>query len=533
MGAPPAHPRGDDQPRQGEGGEHRGDDADAERDGKAAHRPGADIKQHRGSNEGGDVGVENGGERAAEASVDGVDRRASAAHFLADAFIDQDVGVDRDTDGEHDAGDAGQRQRGIEHRQHAEDHGDVDGHRDIGEQAEQPIGGEHEDDHHRRADVRTDLAFGDRIRAEAGADGALLDDGQRRRQRAGAQQDGEIVGALHSETAGNLPGTAEDRLADHRRRDHLVVEHDGKRLPDVLLGHFGEFARPRSIEAKRDDRLAGALVKAGLRVGEIGARYQHALFDQIRRLRLARAVQHVVIQRHLALRRLLHRITGIDHAEIELGGLAKQLLEPGRILQARNLDQNAVGAFALDQRFHRAEFVDAPLDDLDRLIDRLAHPLDDRRLAQRKPDQAAGLAGNVKAALSGGAQDSAERLRQGAQLLERLIGIGTLANADFRAAAAHHQPCIADAGFAQHAAHVVAQRLQHFLANGLCIDLEQDVRAALQIEAEHDVALRPFRPARHHLLRQKIRNGEQANEQCRENNRQRFPAREIKHDVPT
>ena len=43
-----------------------------------------------------------------EAGVDGVDRRAAAAHFLADALIDQHVGVDRDADGEHDAGDAGQ-----------------------------------------------------------------------------------------------------------------------------------------------------------------------------------------------------------------------------------------------------------------------------------------------------------------------------------------------------------------------------------------------------------------------------------------
>ena len=32
--------------------------------------------------------------------------------------------------------------------------------------------------------------------AEARADRALLDDGQRRRQRAGAQQHGEVVGAL-------------------------------------------------------------------------------------------------------------------------------------------------------------------------------------------------------------------------------------------------------------------------------------------------------------------------------------------------
>ena len=108
---PPAHPGGDDQARDGEGGEHGGDDADAERDGKAAHRPGADIKQHRGGDEGGDIGVENGRERAAEAGVDRVDRRAAAAHFFADALVDQHVAVDRDADGQHDAGDAGQRQR--------------------------------------------------------------------------------------------------------------------------------------------------------------------------------------------------------------------------------------------------------------------------------------------------------------------------------------------------------------------------------------------------------------------------------------
>ena len=38
-------------------------------------------------------------------------------------------------------------------------------------------------------------------------------------------------------------------------------------------------------------------------------------------------------------------------------------------------------------RLDRAELVDAPLDDLDRLLDRLADALDDRRLGRRQPDQ--------------------------------------------------------------------------------------------------------------------------------------------------
>src|SRR5262245_44154508 len=82
LGPPPADPVRDDQPRQRERGEHRGEDADAKRDGKAAHRPGADAEQHRGRDEGRDVGVENRGKRAREARVDRGDWRPAGAHLL-------------------------------------------------------------------------------------------------------------------------------------------------------------------------------------------------------------------------------------------------------------------------------------------------------------------------------------------------------------------------------------------------------------------------------------------------------------------
>src|SRR5436305_587944 len=105
----PPHPARDDQTGQRKRGENRGDDADAERHGKAAHRTGADVEQHGGGDEGRDVGIENGCERAREARVDRRDCGASAAHFLANALIDQHVGIHRNADREHDADDAGQR----------------------------------------------------------------------------------------------------------------------------------------------------------------------------------------------------------------------------------------------------------------------------------------------------------------------------------------------------------------------------------------------------------------------------------------
>ena len=82
-----------------------------------------------------------------------------------------------------------------------------------------------------------------------------------------------------------------------------------------------------------------------------------------------------------------------------------------RVLQARHLDQNAVGALPLDQGLDRAELVDAALDDLDRLFVRLPDAFGDRGLRHRKADQAAAGIRNLEAALPAGAEQSAERLR--------------------------------------------------------------------------------------------------------------------------
>ncbi len=114
-----------------------------------------------------------------------------------------------------------------------------------------------------------------------------------------------------------------------------------------------------------------------------------------------------------------------------------------------------------------------------------------------------------------------------------LIEIAALANAHFHAVAAHHQPGVADTRIAQDATNIITQGLELFLANRVGVDFEQNVRTALKVEAQHHMTLRPLRPALHHLVRQKIWNGKQANDKCRQHNRQRLPPREIKHDVPT
>ena len=142
---------------------------------------------------------------------------------------------------------------------------------------------------------------------EPGADRAFLDDRERCRQRAGAQQNSEVISALDREAAGNLAGTAKNGFTNDRRRDHLIVEDDRERLADILLRHLRELARAGCVELEIDDRLACALVEAGLRIGEVAARHKDPFFDQIRRPWLRGAIKNFVFGRHPPLQRLFGR----------------------------------------------------------------------------------------------------------------------------------------------------------------------------------------------------------------------------------
>src|SRR5439155_3701430 len=96
------------------------------------------------------------------------------------------------------------------------------------------------------------------------------------------------------------------------------------------------------------------------------------------------------------------------------------------------------------------------------------------------------------------AEHAAERLGKLPKLRQCELRVAAFANANFDAVAAGNQPGIADARLPQHPPHVIEQSLDFFLADGIGIDLEQEMRTALKIEPQHDVALGPGWPAMHH-----------------------------------
>src|ERR1043165_3878452 len=103
-------------------GEHRGERHPHEDDGKATHRPRAEIEHQHGRDDIGDVRVENGGRGLAIARFKRVMEAAAPPLLLPDAFVDQHVRVHRRADRQHEAGDARQRQGRLEQAHDADDH---------------------------------------------------------------------------------------------------------------------------------------------------------------------------------------------------------------------------------------------------------------------------------------------------------------------------------------------------------------------------------------------------------------------------
>ena len=204
----------------------------------------------------------------------------------------------------------------------------------------------------------------------------------------------------------------------------------------------------------------------------------------------------------------------------------------GRILQARYLYEDAIIALPLDQRLDGAELVDALLDDLDRLLDGLAEAIVHRGLRDGQSDQAVAGVGHIEIALRGAAEQPAERLRQVAKFRQRIGQIGIVSDANLDRIALHGKVVIQDPGGSQRALHVLADLAEPAPLHVLGIDLEQQVRAALQVEAEHHSPLCPKWPTLHRRFREEVRHRAKTHDQrSQDNAERRLPPGEVLHRV--
>ena len=219
-------------------------------------------------------------------------------------------------------------------------------------------------------------------RPSDGPTGALFQRRQRGRQRAAAQDERKVGGLLRREVPFDDAGVV-DLAVDDRRGDDLVVEHDGQAPVHVGAGEIAELARTVRRQREADVRLAELpLLHAG--VLEVGAGDRNGLANRVvldargaaERV-FARAGKDVDFGLHVGGNTGQGRLrvaAGIafDEAELELGGRLDDVLHARRVVDAGQLDDDAIAAFGRDVRLRDAEGVDAVVDRLDRVGDRVA-----------------------------------------------------------------------------------------------------------------------------------------------------------------
>ncbi len=344
-------------------GKDRGDDAEAKGDGKSAHRAGPHrIKDERGD-EGGDIGVGDGTQGLFIAQFDSARRSLGGLDLFADPFKDQHVRVHRHPDGQDNARDPRQGQRGAYEAQQAKDQPDIDDKRDIGENPESAVAEEHEDQHQREGHDTGDLARLDTVCAELRPDGPLFEELKPGRQGPRAQQNRQIGGFFDSEPARNDAGPARDMALDHRRANDLVIQHDGERIANICGGVITELTRARWVEPERH-RRPPVLIEIRLRIDQFLAGHNRPLFEDVIDAFIVKRWQDFVARTggFGGIRRAAHH-----RLEGQLRGGADNVLQLRGTSHARHLDQDTVRTLPLDRGFAGADLVDPAADDFQRL----------------------------------------------------------------------------------------------------------------------------------------------------------------------
>ena len=191
--------------------------------------------QDDGDDDDGHVAVDDGGQTAGKAALEGTVQRFAAAKLFLDALGRDDVGINAHADGKDDARDAGQRQgEALKHGEVTGDKGQrsshLTGQRDARKEAGQTVQHRHQDHDEGKGDEAGQHHGAQAVLTEAGADGRIAVHRQRKRQRAGVDLARHLDHILLREGVGRGAGDDGGAIGDGRidgcRAHVLIVQPD-------------------------------------------------------------------------------------------------------------------------------------------------------------------------------------------------------------------------------------------------------------------------------------------------------------------
>jgi hypothetical protein len=143
-----------------------GQKTDHQCDGEAFDRTRSEEEQEEARHDGGDVSIDDGPPGFTKARVNRRRNRFARAKLFTNALEDQHVGIDRHTDGEDDAGDAGQRERSAELRERGNQQNGIQKQRQNRINASLLVIHQHDQDHGNQPGHTGEETFADGIGAE-------------------------------------------------------------------------------------------------------------------------------------------------------------------------------------------------------------------------------------------------------------------------------------------------------------------------------------------------------------------------------
>src|SRR6202035_247726 len=176
-------------------------------------------------------------------------QRFALFDLIAEAFINQNVGINRDSKAEDQTGDTWKREHAVEHPERANHHDAIDEKSDVRDQPDQAVIDEHENDDQREAgNAGIDSAL-NRVAAETGRNLPFFFDFHRRLQRI-LQNARQTTSLLLAKTPCDHGVAAIDCSLDLWRGLDDAVKHDRKTMADMRRRYVAKFFGAFTVEPK-------------------------------------------------------------------------------------------------------------------------------------------------------------------------------------------------------------------------------------------------------------------------------------------